>query len=169
MHLLVHLLPCIKAANMTCKQSAPRTALLWLSRNLSSVSSSPLTWTYSLEMFWKNKAVTTTRSSQNSALRCRGGGTSGRSVAQRWGSPLPGLHPLLSGGRGEDVLGPQRWTLGKGKWQSPYLLVDVDAAGPKGGGPIARHVVVSRGLRWGLLQLPGHCGDGGDTISTPAP
>lgn len=69
---------------------------------------------------------------------------------------------------GEDESGHQCWTLGKGRWQAPYLVVDLDAAVPEGGGPIACHKMVSRGLLWGLLQLPGHCGDGGDMISTSA-
>lgn len=121
-----------------------------------------------------------TRSTKSSALRCRGGysgisggysGISGgnQSAAQRWDVLSPGwkqLHPLISGMRGEDEPGHQCWTLGKGRWQPPYLLIYVDAAGPEGGGPVACHVIVSRRLGWGLLQLPGHCGEGG-TPSAP--
>lgn len=35
----------------------------------------------------------------------------------------------------------------------------MDAAGPKGGGAVAGHIVVDRGLRWGCFRLPGHCVD----------
>lgn len=82
--------------------------------------------------------------------------------------PKDGVSPSRAGSsytpsfqkRGERT-GHQYWTLGKGRWQPPYLVIDVDAAGPEGGGPIACHIIVSRGLCWGLFQLPGHCGDGG--------
>ena len=96
MHLLMHLFPCTKAANMTCKQSMLRTAWLWLNKNNSSVSASPLAQSYSLEMFWKNKVVTTTQSIQSSALRHRGGGISGRNVVTR-ALPEDGVSPPRAG------------------------------------------------------------------------
>lgn len=113
-------------------------------------------------MFWKNKGVTTTRSTQTSAQRCRRGGISGRSVETR-GLPEDGVCPPQAASNCTPLFQePDHhcWSLGKGRWQCPYLPSDLDAAGPKGGGPVACHVIVSGWLCQGLLQLPGYCGNG---------
>lgn len=98
MYLLMHLFPCTEAANMICEQSVLRTAWLWLKKNNSSASTSALAQGYSLEMFWKNKAVTTTGSTRSSAPRCRGGGISGRSVVTR-ALPEDRVSPPQAGSR----------------------------------------------------------------------
>lgn len=95
-----------------------------------------------------------------------------QSTAWRGGVPSLGWkqpHPSIPGARGEVEPGHPCWTLGEGRWQPPYLPVDLDAAGPEGGGPIACHEIVSRGLCWWLLQLPGHCGDGETPSAPPLP
>lgn len=124
---------------------------------------SPWAQSYSLEMFWNEKAEL--QQEAPTPLRRGGDGTAARSTvtrAQRWSVPSPAwhqLHHLMAGGWQQDKPGHQWWVLGRG--QLPYLLGDLDAAGPEGGGPITGHVIVSRGLGQGLLQLPGHCGRGG--------
>lgn len=63
--------------------------------------------------------------------------------------------------RGEGGMGTRAGDLPR---RAPtYLPVDVDAAGSKGGGAVAGHVVVNGWLRQGHLRVRGHCGDtGGD-------
>lgn len=61
--------------------------------------------------------------------------------------------------RGEGGTGTQAGDLPR--TAPTYLPVDVDAAGSKGGGAVAGHIVVNGWLRRGRLREHGHCGDAG--------
>lgn len=90
-------------------------------------------------MFWKQKIESRQR-------RARGSATGPASCTEL---------------RGEGGMGTRAGDLPR---RAPtYLPVDVDAAGSKGGGAVAGHVVVNGWLRRGRLRVRGHCGDtGGD-------